>query len=331
VGDEPPIHIESTVTTAWDRADAGHGAPGRSASASRIVRGPGRWSRLVGLVAVVGLLGGGLFWWIGHGDGYDDGGDDPSCGGIAGHRARATRIAFHEAQHRLLQAGSFAYGGEVHAAGQSPFRPGEWTAGDVTVEGVVLLRGLSRDIAVDATGRAVETVTSGRTVWTRRAPTVDRLGTAPWASRTSVGRTRPLLGTPAVAYLVLSARDPSEVAPDPAGRCVIRASLPAVDRQDPHADLSVGADLLVTLDEDGNLARIVIKSAPDDPELVLELDIMQLGEPQNLSPPGQRERWPASNSSHKRAEGGGGGPGRTRTPRCLSYRYRLASDLCSAE
>jgi hypothetical protein len=75
----------------------------------------------------------------------------------------------------------------------------------------------------------------------------------------------------------------------------------------------------------------VIKSAPDDPELVLELDIMQLGEPQNLSPPGRRERWPASNSSHKRAEGGGGGPGRTRTPRCLSYRYRLASDLCSAE
>jgi hypothetical protein len=80
------------------------------------------------------------------------------------------------------------------------------------------------------------------------------------------------------------------VAPDVAGRCVIRASMPAVDRQDPHADLSVGADLLVTLDEDGNLARIVVRSAPDDPELVLELDIMQICEPQAIAPP-DSGRW----------------------------------------
>jgi hypothetical protein len=61
--------------------------------------------------------------------------------------------------------------------------------------------------------------------------------------------------------------------------------LPAANRQDPHADLSVGADLLVTLDQDGNIARIVVRSAPDDPELVLELDIMQIGEPQAIAPP----------------------------------------------
>ena len=235
---------------------------------------------------MVGLLAGGLLWWAGDGEGDDGGGDEPTCGGIAGDRARAARIAFHEARHRLLQAGSFAYGGEVHAAEQSPFRPGGWTASDVTVEGAVVLEhGLTDDIAVDATGRAVETVTSGPTVWTRSASTVEGLGGAPWAFRTGAGPTLPWLGTAAVAYLVLSARDPREVAPDAAGRCVIRATLPPADRHDPHADLPVAADLLVTLDQHGDIARIVVASAPVDPELVLELDIMRLGEPQAIAPP----------------------------------------------
>jgi hypothetical protein len=42
---------------------------------------------------------------------------------------------------------------------------------------------------------------------------------------------------------------------------------------------------LVTLDQDGNIARIVVRSAPDDPELVLELDITQIGEPQAIALP----------------------------------------------
>jgi hypothetical protein len=248
------------------------------------VRGPGRWFRLVGVVAVVGLLGGGLLWWAR--DGGRDGGDEPSCGGIGGDRARAARIALYPATHRLLRAGSFAYGGEVHAAEQSPFRPGERMTGDATVEGAVVLEhGLTHDIAVDASGRAVETVTSGPKVWTRSASTVDGLGTAPWAVRTSVGRPLPLLGTAAVTYLLLSARDPRPVAPDPAGRCVIRASMPAGDRRDPYAVDANGQILLVTLDGDGNLARIVVTSAPDNPELVLELDITQIGEPQAIAPP----------------------------------------------
>lgn len=284
MGDEPPIHIESEVTTAWDRADAGRDAPGRRGSARRVVRGPGRLARLVGVVAGVGLLGGGLLWWAG--DGGRDDGDGPSCGGIGGDRARAARIAFYPATHRLLRAGSFAYRGEVHAAEQSPIRPGELTAGDVTVEGAVVLEhGLTHDVAVDASGRAAETVTAGPEVWTRSASTVDGLGSAPWADRTPVGRTPPLLGTAAVAYLLLSARDPRPVAPDPAGPCVIRASTPAVDRRDPYAVLSVDVDLLVTLDEDGNLVRIVVTSAADDPELVLDLDITETGEPQAIAPP----------------------------------------------
>jgi hypothetical protein len=249
----------------------------------------------VGVVAVVGLLGGGLLWWAR--DGGRGGADDASCGGIGGDRARAARIAFYPATHRLLQAGSFAYGGEVHAAQRSPFRPGERMAGDATVEGAVVLeRRLTHDTALDASGRAAETVTSGPKVWTRSASTADGLGTAPWAVRSSagrhVGRPLPLLGTGAVAYLLLSARDPRPAAPDPAGRCVIHASMPAAGRGDPYAELSVGFDLLVTLDGEGNLARIVVRSAPDDPELVLDLDITQIGEPQAIPPPGQRNAGP---------------------------------------
>jgi hypothetical protein len=61
--------------------------------------------------------------------------------------------------------------------------------------------------------------------------------------------------------------------------------MPAVDRRDPYGDLSVGVDLLVTLDGDRNVAHIVVTSAPDDPELVLDLDITQIGEPQAIAPP----------------------------------------------
>jgi hypothetical protein len=62
--------------------------------------------------------------------------------------------------------------------------------------------------------------------------------------------------------------------------------MPKLDWQDPHAGLSVGADLLVTLDQHGNIAHIVVTSPPDDPELVFDLDITQIGEPQDLAPPG---------------------------------------------
>jgi hypothetical protein len=61
-----------------------------------------------------------------------------------GDRERAARIAFFEAGNRLLQAGSFAYRGEVHAAEQSSFPPRGWKAGDVVIEGAVALkRGLT--------------------------------------------------------------------------------------------------------------------------------------------------------------------------------------------
>ena len=279
VGDEPRIRIESEVTTARDRADAGRWAPGQRASVNRIVRGPGRWFRLVGVVAVVGLLAGGLFWWVG-----DRGPEDGLSSGNA-RDTRPTRVAFHEAVGRLGQARSFAYEGEVHAAEQSTFRPGDWTARDVTVEGAVLMsHGLTRDVAVDATGRAVETVTSGPTVWTRSASTVDGLGDEPWEFRSAPGPAT--LGTAAIARLMFSATGPSEAARDATGRRLIHATLPPADPREGYGHLLDDADLVLTLDTEGDIARIAVRSAArGDPDLVLELDIMGLGEPQAIAPP----------------------------------------------
>ena len=145
--------------------------------------------------------------------------------------------------------------------------------------------GLTRDIAVYATGRAVETVTSGPDLWTRSASTVEALGAEPWAFRTSAGPLELALGPTAVLHLVLSARHPGEEAPDAAGRCVIRATVPTADPYDVYGELLAGANVLLTLDEDRNIARIIVRSAPDDPELVVELDVARVDEPPAIAPP----------------------------------------------
>jgi hypothetical protein len=235
------------------------------------------------MVAVVVLFAGGLLWWASGGEEDGDGGDRPYCG-IGGDRVRAARIAFVEAGHRLVQAGSFAYRGEVHAAEQGPFPPRGRTARDVTVEGVVVLEdGLTHDIALDAAGRAVATMTSGPNLWIRRASTVEGLGADSWVFGASA---RPLaLGPTAMLQLVLSARDPREETPDAAGRCVIRATMLTADPHDVYGELLVGTNVLITLDEDRNIAHIIVTSAPDTPELVVDLDVARVGEPQAIAPP----------------------------------------------
>jgi hypothetical protein len=279
VGDEPLVHVEFEATTERDVAPTGHGDPCQGVSASRVVREPGRWSRLVVVVAVVGALAGGLLWWVG-----DRGSEDGQSSGSASD-ARPTRVAFREAVNRLNSNGSFAYEGEVHAAERSVFRPGDWTARDVTVEGAVLTsHGLTRDVAVDATGRAVETVTSGPTVWTRSASSVDGLGDERWAFRSAPGPAP--LGTAAIARLMFSATGPSEAAREATGRRVIHATLPVADPREGYGHLLDDAELLLTLDAEGDIARIAVRSAArGDPDLVLELDIMRVGEPQAIAVP----------------------------------------------
>jgi hypothetical protein len=193
VDGKPPIHIESTVTTAGARTDP---TSGPWSSTNRVVRGPGRPSRLAaGVAAAVLLLAGGLLWWANDGEGENDSAGKPACG-IGEARVRAARIA----------------SGSTH--------------GRLTVDGHVV------DLPV---------------------------------FRRSAGQIVP--GPTAVLRL-----DPRAEAPDAAGRCVIRITVPAADRHDGFGERLVGANLLLTLDEDGNIARIVVRSAPYDPQLVLERD-----------------------------------------------------------
>jgi hypothetical protein len=278
MGDERPAPIEYEAATERDLADPGPGGPGRRVSTTRVVRGPGRRSRLVVIVAALAVVTGGLSWWATSGDP----GDGPPFAAAVDNRP--TRVAFHEAIYRLGQAGSFAYEGDVRAAEQSSFRPGDATARAVAVEGAVLMpHDLTRDVAVDATGRAVETVTSGPTTWTRSASTVAELGDEPWAFRTTRGAQS--LGMGAVVNVILSATDPWEATRDSSGRRRIHATLPPADPRDGYGDLLAGAELVLTLDVDGDIARFAVESAQNDPDLVLELDIMRLGEPQEIAFP----------------------------------------------
>ncbi len=286
-------------------ADAGHGAPGQGVSASRVVREPGRWSRLVVVLVVVGLVAGGLSWWVG-----DSGPEDGRSSGSA-RDTRPTRVAFNDAVHRLAGNSSFAYEGEVHAAEQSSFRPGDWTARDVTVEGAVLLdHRLTRDVAVDATGRAVETVTSGPTVWTRSASTVDGLGDEPWEFRSAPGP--PSLGTAAVANLILSATDPWEAARDATGRRLIHATLPP-RRPSGRLWRSARRRQVVAHARPGRRHRPhrrPIGARRSRPRSRTRPHATGRTPSDRTSPPGRC--WPAPHGSRRRAGGVGGAPSRAR-------------------
>ena len=282
MAEEPPVHIEAEVTVEQGPVPAGQPALGAVASESRVVHQPGRWSRLAAVVAVVAVVAGGVLWWAGTDQSGDDGVEEADPG--PSRDERSTRVAYYDALNRLRQAGSFAYRGEVHAVGYSVFRPAGQPALDVSVDGAVNLAAvLSRDVAVDAMGRSAETVTSGPTVWARSAATAEELGTAEWALAPSAGTT--VSGTAAVAVLALSAGNPQADRPDADGRRVIRGTMPAGDQRVGDSGLLAGAELVLTLDEDGDIVRMVVASAPEDPQLRLDLDITRIGEPQDIAPP----------------------------------------------
>lgn len=311
MGDEVRIPIESRIEVERGQPGpeaAGDSAPPGRGSSARVVHEPSRWTRAAIVVAAVAVVGAGIAL-VTRGDrtgdatdgadrppvtGQADGAGDAGAEGVprdlpgptegGNPPATTARAAFAEAVLRLERAGSFTYQGRVHAADASPFRPGTWISPDVTVEGdVVLPHGLTHDVAVDPSGAAVETVTSGPTVWSRTAPASGRLPGVEWAVESSASTPLPL-GMAAVAGRIGRAHDPRGEAPDGAGRRVIRGTFPVGD-DGPFGELLSGADLLLTLHYSGDIARVVITSAPVAPELVMEIDIMGLGAAKRIAVP----------------------------------------------
>jgi hypothetical protein len=273
-----PLHVESRVTSGPDAADVGGGAPGRRSS-SRVVHEPGRWPRLVAIIAALGLLAGaGALLVIGTGEPHR-----------AEQRADDPHGQYREAVRRLGYARSFGYRGSVHTAGPNPLRPGTSIATDVTVEGGVRLpQSITRDVAVDDRGRVAETVTSGSRVWSRTASSIGRLPGSAW----QVGAPSPLpdvgspdrLGAALLSDVLRAAGDRRRNGTDESGRPVFRATVPPDDRDERYGDALDGADVRVTLDEAGNIAHLVLTSAEPKPRLVLRLDIVRVGDSGVIAP-----------------------------------------------
>jgi hypothetical protein len=203
--------------------------------------------------------------------------------------------AYAEAAVRFGRAHTFGYRGTVRSAGPSLLRPGPWIGGEVAVEGAVHLPlSITTEVAVDPTGAAVQTVTSGSTTWARRAPAAGGLVAAPWESlggqaATEAERYAPpgvppaRLGIALVADVVQAATDRREGAKDDAGRRVIRATVPAQasgnsDDLEDLDDLIEGAELAVSIDDAGDIARVELTSASGPSALDIALDIGRLGD-----------------------------------------------------
>jgi hypothetical protein len=286
VGEQAPIPIEPRVSSEPEVGDAGDGARGRATSSGRVVHEPGGWPRFAAVVAIAGLVAGGLVWARLDDEpepaGDQEAASDPSA--LPDDPQAETRRAFAEAMLQFSDVHSFAYRGSVRAAASRPFGAGASAVGDRAVEGAVLLQhALARVVAADGRGRAEETLTSGATVWTRSGASADALHGAPWQVRPTPLDATTTLDMQILARLITTAGDPRGEAPDAVGRRVIRATLPA--RGEVNAPLLSGADVLLSLDDAGDIAHLVVAWPPRDPQLVLDVEIFAHNEPQDIAPP----------------------------------------------
>ena len=184
-GDQAPIPIESRVARESEAGEADNSARGGTSS-GRVVHEPSGWPRFAAVVAVVGLVVGGLVWALLDDEPAPSGDEEPAAdpSAPAEDRQAETRRAFAEAMLQFGEVHSFSYRGSVHAAAAQPFGAGGSVVGDLAVEGAVLLQpALAREVAADGRGRTEETLTSGTTVWTRSASSAGTLDAAPWTVR----------------------------------------------------------------------------------------------------------------------------------------------------
>jgi hypothetical protein len=180
----------------WPEGNApGPDPPGGIATGGRLARSPhrSRWLAAAAIAAVVGIVA----WTVARDGGGSSGSSEADPDALSEVRERTdqertagetlyeshrdAQRAFARASRRLQVAGSFAYQGTVHAPGPSDARPAQAPAPDVAVDGQVLLPLRTHDVAVDAQGRAAETVTVGPSIWQRSASTEDGLAAATYA------------------------------------------------------------------------------------------------------------------------------------------------------
>ncbi|HKA82294.1 MAG TPA: hypothetical protein VKD21_00410 [Acidimicrobiales bacterium] len=293
VGDQAPIPIESRLAKESESGGPDGGTRGTAASSGRVVHEPGGWPRLATVVAVVGLVLGGLAWALLDDDPLPAGDEEEPAEPPARPDPQAeTRREFAEAMLQFGQVRSFSYRGSVHAEGGRPFGVGPSAVGDLTVTGAVQLDvALSREVTADARGRAAETLTSGTTVWTRSAASAGRLDAAPWAAHPGATEAVGTLDMQVLARLLATAGGPRGEAPDAAGRRVIRATLPTRDDGAGHLLPLGGADVLLSLDNAGNVAHVVVTWPPHEAQLVLDVEISGHNQTQDIAPP---DRGPAA-------------------------------------
>ena len=295
-GERAPIPIESRLARESQAGEAESGPQGNGGSSGRVVHEPGGWARFVAVLAVVAVIAGGLLWAVvdhGGSAGDDEPASEPST--TSSDPQAETRRAFAQAMLRFREVQSFSYSGSVRATTARPFGAGAFAVGDLTVEGAVLLQSaLARQVAEDARGRAGETLTSGATVWTRSAPSTDTLGVAPWTVRPDSLDSRGIglvaadtLDMQLVARLMTMAGNPRGEAPDDTGRRVIRATLPTREADQGSLLPLAGADMLLSLDDAGNIAHVVVTWPPQEPQLVIDVEISGHNQPQDIAPPDQ--------------------------------------------
>lgn len=201
----------------------------------------------------------------------------PSAEELAGEARRLARATFADAGERLRGAGSFAYSGEVEITATSLLRPATRLAGRLTVQGQVSLPRRIREIAIDESGRAFETVLVGPGVWERGAATADALPAVPL--ELTARRERGELGAALVPEWLEMAEDQASLGETPGGGQRYQAAVRYHDGPD---------DMVVTLDVDDHGVPTHVRLASGSTSLVIDLAITAIGEPVDIATPGGR-------------------------------------------
>lgn len=285
------------------------GAPGTQ-GAQHITQEAGRrrrrWPWVAAAVLVLAGLGAGAAVVVAGDDAGGSGEDAEAAGegaeaGDARQAAAPTTTttepstperAFARARLQLDEGREFTYTGTARSASGSVVRPGIWLAGDLVVEGEVSLPDRTHEVAVAASGEAVETATEGVTAWGREAGGRDGLAEQGYEviAEAVDGSFGVEWGLGLLPLWLGAATDRRDGEPDLLGRRTLRGTVPA-DRFGVDDDgRALGpAELVLTVDEAGTPVRVEVTTAVPDPPLHVAVDLAGIGGPVVGSLPGGGE------------------------------------------